>query len=86
MMNGRIVRDQTEADPLHAAGQIALLAPDDRLAVEVAYLTVLTRRPSPAEAAHFEARLAGTRGRDRARCVADLLWTLANSTEFSWEH
>jgi hypothetical protein len=86
MMNGRIVQDQTKADPLHAAGQIALLAPDDRRAVEVAYLTVLTRRPSPAEAAHFEARLAGTRGPDRARCLADLLWTLANSTEFSWDH
>ena len=47
------------------------LAPDDPTAVEVAYLAVLTRRPTPEEAAHFAARLAGP-GDERNQRMTDL--------------
>ena len=60
--------------------------PDDRKAVETAYLGVLTRRPTPREAAHFEARLAGTKGDERVRHMEDLFWVLLNSSEFALNH
>ena len=56
-MNGEMVRDRVKTDPTTAVGRIAWMAPDDPKAVEVAYLAVLSRRPTSAEAAHFEADL-----------------------------
>jgi hypothetical protein len=67
MMNGDLVREKTKEDLANAATRIGWLAPSDRAAVEVAYLTVLTRRPSPEEAVHFAARLGGTRSKERGR-------------------
>jgi hypothetical protein len=61
------------------------MAPDDAHAVEVAYLAVLTRRPTPDEAAHFEAFLADPK-LPRGQRMEDLYWALLNSTEFSWNH
>jgi len=86
LMNGQLVYDNTEQGLLSAPHLIGTLAADDRKAVETAYLTVLTRRPAPAEAAHFEGRLAGARGDERQRRLSDLFWTLVNTTEFSWNH
>jgi hypothetical protein len=86
MMNGQIVHEKTEQGLLTAVQRIALLAPDDRTAVETSYLTVLTRRPTETEVAHFEARLGGATGKERSQRIADLFWTLINSTEFSWNH
>jgi hypothetical protein len=86
LMNGKTVYQRTEEGPFTAAGLIAGLAPTDQAAIETAYLTVLTRRPTPAEAAHFEHRLAGTQGGERHQRLSDLFWTLVNSTEFSWNH
>jgi hypothetical protein len=85
-MNGQIVRDRIKGDFFNASARIAALAPDDRKAVEAAYLAVLTRRPTPEEAAHFAGRLAGTAGDVRKERLSDLYWTLINSTEFSWNH
>ena len=64
LMNGEIVREKIKDDFFTAATRIAELAPDDRKAVETAYLAVLTRRPTPEESAHFVGRLAGTTGND----------------------
>ena len=88
LMNGRMIADHTEANPiLSAAGRIALLSPDTPTAVETAYLAVLTRRPTHDEAAHFAAKLGELRGiRQRGRAISDLYWTLMNCTEFSWNH
>lgn len=86
MMNGDLVKDRTKSDILHSPSRIGSFAPTDRSAVEVAYLTCLTRKPTPAEASHFEAGLAGSRGRKRGERMSDLVWTLLNSTEFSWNH
>jgi hypothetical protein len=85
LMNGELVRDRVKDGPGTAAGRIAWMAPDDPKAVEVAYLAVLSRRPTPAEAAHFEATLTD-RSMRRGQHLEDLYWALINSTEFSWNH
>jgi hypothetical protein len=86
LMNGELVKNHTQENLANAATRIASLAPDGAKAVETAYLTVLARRPTPDEAAHFQQRLAGRKGRERTQCLEDLYWTLVNSTEFSWNH
>ena len=69
-----------------AATRIAWLAPNDAKAIETAYLAVLTRRPTAAEADHFANRLRDTRGNRRGQEIEDLYWELINATEFSWNH
>lgn len=86
LMNGDIVRDKIKGDFFKTPGQIADIAPDDRRAVETAFLVVLTRRPTPEEESHFISRLAGTRRDERKNRVSDLFWALINTTEFSWNH
>jgi hypothetical protein len=86
LMNGDLVEDQTKDSPFNAATRVGMLAPDERRAVETAYLAVLTRRPTSEESTYFCARLAGTEGKMRHECMGDLYWTLFNSTEFSWNH
>ena len=85
LMNGDLVRDRIKDSPFTAATRIAWMAPDDPHAVETAYLSVLSRRPTPEEAAHFESFLADP-ALKRAHRVEDLFWALVNSTEFSWNH
>jgi hypothetical protein len=86
LMNGDLVHDRTKEGLFTAATRIAWQAKDDAAAVRTAYLTVLTRPPTPEEADHFEKRLAGSTGNERARRMEDLTWALINSTEFSWNH
>jgi hypothetical protein len=86
LMNGDIVRDKIKSDFFTAPSRIASLAPDDRAAVETAYLTVLTRRPTPEEESHFMARIASATKDDRKDRLTDLFWALINTTEFSWNH
>jgi hypothetical protein len=86
LMNGVLVQEKTKKDLFNAATRIAQQARDDLHAVEVAYLAVLTRRPTRDEAAYFAAKLAGTKQDERSDRLTDLYWTLLNSTEFSWNH
>jgi hypothetical protein len=86
LMNGDIVRDKIKGDLFKTPGQIADLAPDDRKAVETAFLVVLTRRPTAEEEAHFINRLTGTKKDERKTRMSDLFWALINTTEFSWNH
>ncbi len=88
MMNGNLVKEKTRDNLIgNASTRIAVLAPDDEKAVETAYLTILTRRPSEVELDHFtQTRLKGTRNKARIRALEDMYWTLLNSTEFSWNH
>jgi hypothetical protein len=85
-MNGEMVGKKIKGEFLNASKRIAQLAPDDDRAIELAYLAVLTRRPTPEEAAHFRPRFEGARGDARADLLTDLYWTLLNATEFSWNH
>jgi hypothetical protein len=86
LMNGEIVRGKVKADFFNACSRIAELAPGDGEAVEIAFLAVFTRRPTPEEAVYFVARLAGTKGAERKDRLTDLYWSLLNATEFSWNH
>jgi len=86
LMNGELVQDKTKEGPLSAGSRIAMLAATDEIAVELAYLTVLTRRPTAEEATHFAPRLKGTKGKERQQRLTDIVWTLINATEFSWSH
>lgn len=89
MMNGDLVKDKTKDDLIsNAATRIAVLAPESGAAVEMAYLAVLSRRPTTPELEHFVARLDGVdnNGGNRREHLEDLYWTLLNSTEFSWNH
>ncbi|MBE7497366.1 MAG: DUF1549 domain-containing protein [Verrucomicrobiaceae bacterium] len=87
LMNGNMVSENVRNNPLVNAGtRIAMLAPDDRTAVETAYLAIFTRRPTEAERGHFEGLLASSKGNGRQNVMSDLYWTLMNATEFSWNH
>jgi hypothetical protein len=87
LMNGNLVRERTRPNPLTSAStRIATLTGDHQKQVEGAYLTVLTRRPTPRELEHFAPRLADATGNTRQQALEDLFWTLINSTEFSWNH
>jgi len=85
MMNGELVRDRVGGTFVNASARIASMAPNDQKAVEAAYLSLLSRRPTPEEAAHFEQFLKET-DLNRNQKLEDLYWTLINSTEFSWNH
>jgi hypothetical protein len=85
MMNGSLLEEKIKDGPLNASTQIGAMAPDDAAAVEVAYLTVLTRRPATMEASYFERFLADS-PLQRSQKLEDLFWALINSTEFSWNH
>jgi hypothetical protein len=85
LLNGKLVHERTKEDIFNAATRIAWMSPDAAHAVEAAYLTVLTRRPTSAEAAHFVGPIAEP-GANRAEKLEDLYWVLINSTEFSWNH
>ncbi|NBV25318.1 MAG: DUF1553 domain-containing protein [Proteobacteria bacterium] len=87
LMNGEIVRDHTDKNPLlNASTRIGTLAPDDISAVETAYLAAFTRQPTPEESQYFVTKLKDTKGDARSDVMSDLYWTLLNSTEFSWNH
>ena len=87
MMNGALVQERTKEDFFsNASTRIAALAPDDRSAVETAYLVTLSRQPTPVEQEYFVERLEGAQGTFRNQRLEDLFWTLLNSTEFSWGH
>lgn len=86
LMNGKLVHERTKGGLFSADTRIAWQAPDDAAAVRIAFLAVLTRAPTPAEARHFEQRLAGATGDERVRRMEDLYWDMFNTTEFSWNH
>lgn len=88
LMNGNMITNNTSGNPfINASTRISMLAPDTASAVEAAYLSIFTRRPTPAEAAHFTSLLADARKiQSRSNAMSDLYWTLMNATEFSWNH
>jgi hypothetical protein len=59
MMNGEIVHERTRPGLFAGTTRIAMMAPSNGKAVEVAFLTVLTRRPTAEELEYFTRRLDG---------------------------
>lgn len=88
LMNGNMITSNTSNNPLiNASTRIGMLSPDNATAVEAAYLSIFTRRPTPAEQTHFTSLLATSKSRgSRSIAMSDLYWTLMNATEFSWNH
>lgn len=87
MLNGDLVEARTKPAALtNASTRIANLAGSDEKAVEIAYLTVLTRKPDAEELAYFVEMLKGAEKDERAQRMEDLCWTLLNSSEFCWNH
>jgi hypothetical protein len=87
MLNGGLAKDRTRPNPvINGATQVAMLAPDDGAAVEAAYLSVLTRLPTPSEREHFTERLRDTKNNRRQQVLEDLYWALLNDWQFSWNH
>ncbi len=86
MMNGNLVKERTKPEFTSASKRIAMLAPTDEKAIETAFLTTLSRRPDRAEEAHFVARIRELEGDKRSARMEDVIWSLLNSTEFSWNH
>lgn len=69
-----------------ATWRIASMASTDEKCIETVYLVCLTRRPTSEELPHFVEQLKDKKGEARRHVVEDLVWTLFNSTEFSWNH
>lgn len=86
LLNGELLHKSTAPDLFTASARLATQARDDATAIEVCYLVCLTRRPTADEARHFSVRLHGTRDERRKELLADLCWTLLNSTEAGWNH
>ncbi len=88
MLNGQLAGERAKANGmlLNGVGQIAALSPTDEKAVELAYMAVLSRRPTEFETQHFSQQLKDKRGAKRSRVLEDLYWNLLNCTEFSWNH
>lgn len=85
-MNGELVREVIEPNLFNSAGRIHGLSPNEQVAVETCYLVCLSRRPSPVELQHFIGQLNEAPKDQRAKVVEDIVWTLFNSPEFSWNH
>ena len=87
LMNGKLVKERTGENPLmNASTRIGMLAPNDNSAIETAYLAIFSRRPEESEKKYFIEQLADKKSSQRSKAMADLYWTLVNSTEFSWNH
>lgn len=87
LMNGDLVHERTSDNiVMNAATRIGAMSPDHETAVETAYLTTLTRRPTSDELSYFVGRLADRAEQKKTELMEDMFWTLINSTEFSWNH
>jgi hypothetical protein len=79
-MNGPMINNRTQARPGTVLGEILATAPDDRAALDVLYLRVLSRHPNAKEVEACARYL--DRVGNRAEVFEDIYWALINSTEF----
>lgn len=88
MLNGKLVREQTRAEPLlGATAHIRMFSRSAAATIDNAYLCVLNRYPDQHERAVFQQRLAAASGKSaRDQLLEDLIWVLVNSSEFAWNH
>ena len=83
-MNGKLAREMVKANAATSTGRIAGMAADDRTRLELAFLVALTRRPTSEERESLLSLL--TTAETKGRGVEDVMWTLFNCPEFSWNH
>lgn len=86
-MNGEFAKEMSEATPFSASGRVSMVASSPEHLVETLYLVCLTRRPTPEEKSFFLAEEDLKADGDlHSNAVQDIVWTLYNSPEFSWNH
>ncbi len=88
LMNGQFIADATR---LKNGAVLTSIANDHSLdpagKVEALYLATLSRKPTPKEAKRFVKYVdEGGPNKDAKLALADVLWTLLNSAEFSLNH
>lgn len=85
MMNGSLLRELVEANPiLNTSSHVGMFARDSAHAVETVYLSAFNRYPTPAEKKHFVSRIDCSE--DSGKAIEDLVWILLNSSELAWNH
>ena len=85
MMNGNMVRESVESNPvLNTTAHLNMFAENDAMVINSLYLCVLNRLPSQTEHKHFTERM--TKSEDRSEAIVDLMWVLTNSSELTWNH
>jgi hypothetical protein len=85
LMNGKLVNERTKPNPvMNSSTRLAHYAPSDAKTLDAAFLALLSRYPTDPEREHFTRLLEGKEKKARERAMADLYWSLINSTEFSW--
>lgn len=85
MMNGKLLRDLVESNPLlNASAHVRMFAKDTSQIVDLLYLSALNRYPTAAEKKHFVARIDCSDNSEKA--IEDLVWVLLNSSELAWNH
>jgi hypothetical protein len=80
LMNSPQIHRALKARPGTALGEILASSSSDREALEILYLRILARRPSPRElavCANYMAKVG-----NRGEAFEDIAWSLINSTEF----
>lgn len=85
MLNGEMVGERLE-NILNAPSHLSSLSPDLDTAVDVIYLTTLTRHPNDEERKQAVSGLSGQNREQRGEEVIDLYWSLLNCAEFRWNH
>jgi hypothetical protein len=80
LMNSPLVNNRTQAKPGTVLGEILTFAPNDRAALGMLYLRVLSRQPTTHEV-EICGRYLGNVG-DRVEAFEDIYWSLVNTTEF----
>lgn len=85
-MNGEFTRETIKIDLMSTSNRIANMCRTNASALEVSFLSCLTRRPTAEERQHFDALLSDEKHPDRGAKVEDILWSLLNSPEFAWNH
>jgi Protein of unknown function (DUF1553)/Protein of unknown function (DUF1549) len=87
LMNGNLITDRTKEDLIgNAATRIANLVADDDQTIELIFLTVLGRQPTPTEVEVLTQHICGKSNSARATAVGDIYWAMMNSTEFAWNN
>ncbi|MCA9230588.1 MAG: DUF1549 domain-containing protein [Planctomycetales bacterium] len=85
LMNGELMDRLTAADRSSLLGALAAPYLDDEQQIEAVFLAALARSPTPAQQAQcVEMLRACETSEERTSALGDILWALANSTEFGF--
>jgi len=87
LMNGSVAADVTTHDRSSLVGALDAPFMNEEDQVESLFLAVLSRPPDSEEGdACVQALRSSASDADRKRALSDILWALANSTEFAFNH